>query len=271
MHRNGSGGVDDRGAQAVGGVGAAVHIYRSTAPVGADGSGGAAGGRDRQVTGIGNAAAGGHDAAGAVAAGGDHGVGNVHGGAVTGCTVLSAVAAVGKDAVCAACVAGDRSTADGQRCAALGQHGGIEPVEIAAVAAVRVARFGNVRICQCDFLVGIDQDRIFVRAVGEIYSILQRGGGGDLRCGGIGHVGSGAAGITSGSAGATGTTSRTAAGRISSGTLGKGTERQADGNTQRGSCRDDPFVTFHCLSVLSKETRFRLRQYRRFRRRSAGR
>ena len=158
-------GINSRGAEAVGGVGAAVYVYRAAAAVGADGGRGAAGGGDGQGGGVGNAAAGGHDAAGAVAGGGDNGIGDVHGGAVARSTVLTAVSAIRKDAVGTAGVAGDGSAHDVHFSAALCQHRCVQTVEVAAVAAVGIPGFGNGGICQGDSLIRINEDRIFIRAV----------------------------------------------------------------------------------------------------------
>lgn len=81
LHGNVGGGVHGGRVVAVGGIAAAVHIDGATAPVGADGRRGIAGGTDHQIGGVGGAAAGGLDAAGVVGGGGDHGFRDVDGGA----------------------------------------------------------------------------------------------------------------------------------------------------------------------------------------------
>ena len=214
-------GINRRGAEPVGGIRAAVHGDGTAAPVGADGRGGLAAGCDGQVIRLRHAAAGGHDAAGAAAGCGDGGVPDDQRGAVAGFAVLPAVAAVTKHAVCARSVGLDRAAGDRGRRAVLYQHRGVLAVEVAVVAAVGIAGFGNGGIADRHVVGRADEQRALIRRRRGIGFARLGGCGGDLRCAVIGHAAAAAAGTSAGriSAGAAfgGIAGRIPVGRCSAG------------------------------------------------------
>ena len=155
-------GIDRRGTQSVRGIAAAVHDHGAAAPVGADRRGGPAAGGDVQIIGIGGAAACGHDTPGTVACGRNGRIADDDGGAVAGGSVLTAVAAVAEYAVCAVSIRGDRSAGDGGRGTVFHQDSRVQTVEVAVVAAVRIAGFRHSRIRDRDFIRSRDQQGALV-------------------------------------------------------------------------------------------------------------
>ena len=142
-HVDVGGGVNRRRAEAVGRIGTAVNVDRAATTVGADRRRRSAGRGDGEVTSIHDTAAGGHDATRAAARRGDGHVAHIDRRTVALAAIVASVATVREDAVGAVCVRLDRAPVNGGRRTAHHEQASIQPVEVAVVTAVRVARFRN--------------------------------------------------------------------------------------------------------------------------------